>query len=72
MSWEQLKTLLFHCDICHKEEMVENVRGHAQPNGWGHKHPENSHSMFGKSLDLCPACLKEEKWNDQGHKIINR
>lgn len=66
--WEQLKTLLFRCDICNKEEIIDEVRGHRQPGGWGYKHPENSHSMFEKSLDLCPACMKAEKWKDDEQK----
>jgi hypothetical protein len=62
MSWEELKTLLFKCDLCKKTEVIQEVRGHHQPSGWGYRHPENPHSMFGQSLDLCPACMKKEKW----------
>jgi len=60
--WEELKTLMFKCDICNKQEVIENVIGHSQPSGWGYKHSVNSNSMFEKSLDLCPTCMKSEKW----------
>lgn len=60
MSWEELKTLRFKCDLCNRVDIAFNVQGYDNPPGWGYKHPENSYSMFEKSLDLCPTCLAKE------------
>lgn len=58
--WKELKTLQFTCDLCHKTDTIYDVHGYRQPPGWGYRHPENGHSMFEKSLDLCPDCLSKE------------
>lgn len=68
MSSETLKNVKFTCDKCGTSVIVRDVSGYTNPKGWGYEHPENPHSMFGISKDVCDQCLKG-KPNGLGRSI---
>ena len=61
MTFSELKTVLWRCDRCGVEIILENQIHHTRPYGWVSGEVNNPHSMFESIIDLCLNCSEEKK-----------